>query len=39
MLAGSPTLIQTRDGPDRYVPSTFFRHDAPGRKLTCLRFA
>jgi hypothetical protein len=24
MLAGSRTLIQTRYGPDRHVPSTFF---------------
>jgi hypothetical protein len=24
MLAGLPTLIQTRHGPDRYVPLTFF---------------
>jgi hypothetical protein len=30
LLAGLRTLIQTRHGPDRYVPSTFLRHDALG---------
>ncbi len=31
MLAGLRTLIQTRHGPDRYVPSIFFDIDALSR--------
>jgi hypothetical protein len=38
MLAGLRTLIQTRHGPDRHVPSTFFYRmpSAPSR-LACAK--